>query len=284
MRHASGVGARRARRALRAACAGIALAAGIAAAASGDTDADAAVARLAARAAQQPDDLALQWIALIGDRDSSSAARTVMRLQRREPRNAAAWALSLAVPGTGTDERTALSHMARGTVYDEHQGTAARAIAAELRAAGVVDDVNRRAWLAADSGSLAGHLFATCAPRGAEPRGSLRTACTAAMHVVFRRSTDLSTIANAQRVLRALHALDGREHERARRIAWWRDTTERRIDYDDALERAWFDALVASDDAPATLEAFARRFGASDPPPDWRWPPPDAPVDPPVIH
>jgi hypothetical protein len=84
-------------------------------------------------------------------------------------------------------------------------------------------------------------------------------------------------------VLHALHALARGEHERARRIAWWRDVADRRIEHDDGLERAWFDALVASDDALATLKAFAQRFGSTDPPPDWRWPPPDAPVEPPVI-
>jgi hypothetical protein len=203
--------------------------------AGADPAADAKTA-LADFAAAHPDDAFVQWMAAT---QGDAPART--RLQRLEPDNAAAWALSLT--DTSIEPKQTLERMASGRRHSQHVKQAVdlwlAAVRkfpppADLHLAGFVPtepDSAKVAFSVDDRAAMAASVFATMsAMGGSEPFAALMKNCVEkSPHCVTigRTLSDRSDTLIGTRLGYALlskqHAMTAADIASARRLDWWQE-------------------------------------------------------------
>jgi hypothetical protein len=246
----------------------------------------AATAEIAALADTHPDDPLLQRVAA---RYAPDAARTVAidRLQRLEPANAAAWALSLPDrPDPAADLEPTLAHMATSREYDD--GMAAvlaiwrRAFArmpppadlvalieedrAHANFATMTDAAAVTMSIGIDGGWSA--LFSGC--RTALQAGGQRAdSCLAIAHVLLHEGRTLIAAGMGAGLLRTSDLLVGEDAERDRQLAWWKQTVAPGVERDPG---AFVDDWIATGSEVEALRLAAIRAGKESPPKDWQPP------------
>ncbi|HEU4665339.1 MAG TPA: hypothetical protein VFS55_15020 [Dokdonella sp.] len=246
----------------------------------GDERAADATTALADFAAAHPDDAFVQWIAASHDDPPSRA-----RLQRLEPDNAAAWALS--IDDATIDRAQTLRHMASAKRYSLHLKEAGETWLAaaktfpppaDLDFGGVIGSSDEAAPLAdADRAATIATMFAFMS--AVDGSGSYSTiakacadkspTCTAIGRLLADRADTLIGTRVGFMLLRKQDAMTPDDVARARRLDWWQ-AGMRNLSTPSEVGRYLRDALAHGE--IEALRLAMQRAGRLEPPADWTSP------------
>lgn len=242
-------------------------------------------------AARNPDIVLVQWIAagLRMDEPGSDAHNAaITRVQRLEPDNGAAWALSLATDVSDTDDLLATIASARS--YDEHGGEILglwlEAIEHHPPSAEIIEAIRLDEPEATDPAAtlrarVAMMMAMTVSSQGvmgiaracAQEDVSKSENCEVIARQLLHQGKTQAAAGVGEMILRRIDALDADDSARTRQVAWWRDfTMTASATDDDALDRFLKDSVSTGSEIEA-MRLAAQRAGKETPPESWQWPP-----------
>lgn len=240
-----------------------------------------ATTALADFAAAHPDDVFVQWVAA-GEGDE----RARRNLQRLEPDNAAAWALS--IDDAATDRAQTLQHMAAGARYALHLKEAGEIWSAAAKKYPPPADLDLGRMAASqdaaptspsddDRAAMVAATFAfTSTIQGVGSFSTITKACaqksdtcTAIGRIMADRSDTLIGTRLGFALLRKQDAMTAGDVARARRLDWWQEGLRGLSSTGDTV-RFLRDALAHGE--TEALRLAMQRAGKLEPPTDWQSP------------
>jgi hypothetical protein len=263
-------------------------------------------AALAELAAANPTNVLVQWIAstasanasisptpaTTADTNAPVASPSIAIVQRVESDNAFAWALSLSPAGKAN--ASVLQHMAASKRYDEHSAElSALWLAAtqkrppppelsdRLRAMSPIEGLSADAaskslaitmsyGMSIGAPTLAIHTV--CSGKADDEAAARKESCTAIGRLMLHSGKTLIAVTIGEFVLRQNDALDARDAERARLVAWWsKDLQTNMYANADAFD-AYFNDYLASGNEIEAIRLLATRNGKAQPPANWKSP------------
>ena len=255
-----------------------------------NVDRNAAMERLAAA---NPDNLLVQWItATSTDLESGRAAvnTAIGHVQRLDPDNGASWALSLAVDRDTAD--LVLPQIAASKRFADHDVEisalwmeAARKLPPSgdvikaMGAAGDMPEISASSWgLGAAMMSKTATKVDTVSAVASACQGKVNAdsprqqSCIVAARLLLNAGTTLLSVTAGERILRRLDALDDRDADRARSIAWWMTAARPEAQPDGEAISRFMDDIANSGSEVEALRLAAERAGKAQPPETWRSP------------
>jgi hypothetical protein len=240
---------------------------------------------------EYPDNLLVQWMAAQFHADDSSSEwrkLAIARVQQLDPENGASWVFSLS--DNSTDINESLARIAATLVYDDHSSevlglwlaTAERnppsaEIVGNLSPAGLggqdpADSLRVGSAMMMTS-SLSTNGIAAIAGACSKNDTARTQSCTAVARLLLHRGKTLIATVFGENILRRLDALDPDDKERARQIAWWRESLIPNSSDDGTAMKRFIEDTVSTRSEVEAMHLAARRAGKETPPESWQAPP-----------
>lgn len=235
-------------------------------------------------AAASPADLLVQWVAATQSAGKHDVA-ALANAQRLDKDNAAAWALSL--DDAAVDSSETLKHMAASHRYDEHSAdflriwlAAVKRHPAPAEMSSRVQDLAPQARFSEDDiAASTAMMLAAVGAMETSAYARLDTACTDAQHkaaciaiarLMFVEGRSLISVTIGESRLRSFDALGQDDQLRARRIAWWSESTMTFLMSSADATSLYARDVVATGSEIEALRLAATRAGKVEPPADWK--------------